>query len=248
MQEGWQTMSRDGYGLLRSDGKMLRFIIDDYIRLRPDRREGFQFVGRCPKTKKPRGIIVNEYTDSIYFPFLRQKFIGLDQIDDCVDFLARYCQRNYHRDTKLTERQAKELNKRLRRLSFYVVNNARAFWKMHSRKRKRLHGQRDGHLEYRIEFLLAEGHRLYHPLADNILCAYVADLPKKRDEILLSPLDFNDTTRFKSFEHCYLFHDLTEHKHNSVDELYNASSIWVDYKIVLQESLTWDLQAHGPYA
>ena len=217
--------------ILRYKGKSLRFIVDDYAVLKPDLRAGKSstFIGPCPKTGKPRGIIVNEYKESIELPYLKKRFNGYEQVDDFVLFIHEYYRRN--RPTKASEQTAKMINERLRRLCKKVSKDGLQLLKSNCKNIKKY---TDYEFDFKIDFYLSKKNRLYHPDADNVLCSYSDSL---HSDIILDDLDYNDTERLKSFKHCYLFHDLLEHKGVLLDDLAQVDFIWVDYEFIFQQKL-----------
>ena len=212
---------------------MLRFIVDDYVTLKPDPKHEWGFFGRCPKTKKPRGTIVNEYEESITLPYLKRKFIGLHGLREFKKYISKMLpkRRIKFQPSRTTVKVAARLNARLRKISARAEADALALLNTYRRRRLKF---TDFELEVRIEFFLPESHRLYHPESDNILCTYRERMPSY---FLSDKTDFNDTNQFQLFRHCYLFHDLTEHKDVSVDDLIQVAYIWIDYEFLFQRKL-----------
>ena len=215
--------------ILKYQGRMLRFIVDDYVPLKPDLKNPFQFVGPCPKTKKSNGIIVNEYEDSIVLPNLKETFIGLTGLRKFEKMFFKSHGRR--RRSIISEHKARKINSRLRALSKKAVADGQSLLMM---QRKAQNSFTDYELEFQITFYLESDHPLYHPESDNILCSY-SDSPSS--QILLEKRNFNDTPRLKSFRHCYLFHDLTEHKGVLLDDLAKVKFIWIDYELLFQSKL-----------
>ena len=223
------------YDILDSKGKSLRFVIDDYVLLKPDLKNDWQFVGRCPKTKRSGGLIVHEYHETLTLPYLKKTFTGLRGVNE---FIEKYFKgipprglsfNRRKRVSRVTETQARKVNARLRKISKQVLNTGRSLM---AKNRRTILNFTDFEFEFKIQFYLSEKHRLYHPSSDNQLCNTVFS-----DPMVLTRLNFNDTNEFTSFPHCYLFHDLIEHKGVSIDDLVQVDFIWIDYELTFQKNL-----------
>ena len=230
------------YPTLSHYGIMLRFIIDAYTPLKPDLKHDFQFVGACPKTNKRSGLIANEYDDSIELPFLKEKYFGLKGLDD---FLLKYFKVRKRNATsklreskvKVSEQQAKALNKHLKRLSSKAISDVIELKKA---SKDFISNFTDYNLEFKIEFYMHKKHRLFHPDSDNILYSYSNVVAL--DSIEVKNLNFIDTSRYTSFKHCFLFHDLIENKYVNIAELMQVDCVWIEYEFILQSEIKgWKL-------
>ena len=229
--------SRMRGSVLQQTGKLLRFVVDDYIKLKPALRRPWQFNGCCPRTNKTNGIVVNELEETITLPYLNKQFLGGNLVRDFRNYLGD--KRPRKRVIRSTEKKARELNEKLRKLSQQAIRDARRLVKNNSSEIKRM-GDYD--CEISITLFLNSNHRLFHPETDNILCEYRIDSidPIDYKNILLDRRDFNDSSKFNNFPHSYLFHDLHEHKGIFIDDFESADSVWIEYNLSFQKEIKFN--------
>ncbi len=219
------------YSILNHTGRMLRFVIDESFPLIPDHKQDFQFVGKCPKTKKAKGLIVNEKSESITLPYLNKKYVGIEGLNEFREKFKIHEHGPVKDLNNISEIEAKRLNTRLRKISLKAIDDGLALLKSNRRIVKRF---TDCDLELNIAFYLCKNHRLYHPNSDNMLCGYSSTLSSK---IEIDPADFNDTDRFTSFAHCYVFHDLIDHKGVALKDLVQVDFICIEYELLFQKNV-----------
>lgn len=214
---------------MKSNDRMLRFMVDEYVPLKPDLKHGNEFTGGCPKTGKSHGLIVNEYKETIELPLLKKIYFGRQGLGN---FLAEM-KLEFRRKSvpKVTELKAKRVNDRLWNISKKILKDCSLLIERNKVVQRRF---TDLEFEVEIRFYFSKRHRLYHPNSDNILCGYRESV---RSKMLLDKNDITDRPSFRSFPHCWLFHSLTEHKGVPVEDLLYLDFIWVDYESVFQRKL-----------
>lgn len=222
-------------------GMPIQFVVDDYIPLKPNLKKAWEFVGRCPKTKKSNGIIVNEYNETIDLPYLNRSFSGRWGIKKFEEFMFM----EFHLEPRslkyilknVSQTKARRVNAWLRKLSAQIAKNVEQIYK---KNKGLLNEFYDYEFELKIDFFLKESHPLYHPESDNILFHYEDTLtfPSKisaMDDLLIAKLDYSDTNWLVDFKHCYLFYDLTDHKGLRIDDLDQVDFAWVDLMPTFQQ-------------
>jgi len=212
------------------NGRMLRFEVDDYIRLKPDRKKAWTFYGVCPETKKAHGIIVNEYLENISLPFLGKQFVGRDGLIDFFDFMKFKKRRK--RPSIATVKQIQQLDKKLMKLSKDVISQSKEVLEQN----KRLIRKKDYefNFEYVIEFYMNQNHPLYHPETDNILCVHTDIIhPNIYEPSKLLKRDNWGYIEDQSYklEYYYILYDLVNRKGVRIDDLIQTEFIWVNYKL-----------------
>ena len=226
---------------MKHSGKNYRFEIDDFFELYPYLENDSEFRGNCPVTGNKDGLILIESPLQIKLPYIKKTFQGKGYSKVIKPFLefvgiesngiAGLTRRWFPRDN-LDSKKAEQINDRCEKLSKMATEQTHSILLNNKKISRKYNSCTD--IETKIIFLLSEGHRLYHPDSDNILTwsDYYQNLNHDTDIwIDFSVDDWNDTGYYKHFKHCYLFHDLFDHKMVNLQDLMQVDVVNFEFKL-----------------
>ena len=141
----------------------------------------------------------------------------------------------------LDSKKAKKINDRCEKLSKMAIEQTHSILLNNKKISREYNSCTD--IETKIIFYLNEDHRLYHPDSDNILTwsDYFEDLTTDNEDksdiwIDFSVDDWNDTGCYPDFKHCYLFHDLFDHRKVNLQDLMQVEFVNFEFKLQLDHN------------
>lgn len=98
----------------------------------------------------------------------------------------------------------------------------------------------DYEIEANVTYFLSSSDAEYKENDDNILVEQRLGITSKSQffnfEIDHKEIGYEYPDSIKDIKHCYLFHDLYDHQHLSWEDCLRIDSIWVDVKVIHQNS------------
>lgn len=194
----------------------LRFMVDEYIELRPYLPSSDTFWGRCPESGLEGGVVVNEAEGSIRLLSTSEVFIGYS---GWRHFRNRFKKRPPIENLDLKNQKISELNESFKVIFHQAHLNLKdliSVNQMHEvSNRISLVG------DVRFSFNILERHRLYHPDSDNILCSFTH----------YSELEFEEDDLKMYSGLCWPLHDLLVLRHVRAQDLLSVRDVSLEYKL-----------------
>lgn len=233
--------------VFQSSGKNYRFSIDDYFELYPFLEKEYEFHGNCPITGENDGLILIEYPLQIKLPYLEKLFWGDNFIRIFFKFLRdkKIKISKRHLRIKLENKKAEHINDKLKELSKEIMVRARSIL---NNNKETITNYMNCDFEICADFYLNENHRLFHPDSENILCQcsefFTFDYLKGTEpSVLENSMDWNDTCFYRTFKHCYLFHEIFDHFDVNLKDLMQVDTVCIDFNLLFQNNYSFSIKS-----